>query len=86
MKIGKFYWFWERKNESIRKYKTRLSELDDERLNKYIFGYYHFVRKSRGRKPLFNLPPPLGEDCQPETCAGQCQGMNSKPECPKEGE
>jgi antitoxin CcdA len=20
--------------------------------------------------------------CQPETCAGQCQGMNSRPECP----
>ena len=24
----------------------------------------------------------LEPKCQPETCAGQCQGMNSRPECP----
>ncbi len=27
-------------------------------------------------------PSKEGDRCQPETCAGQCQGMNSRPECP----
>ena len=24
----------------------------------------------------------MEDKCEPETCAGQCQGMNSRPECP----
>ena len=56
-------------------------------LIKGVPGYHiHKDPRKKGKpaiNPLFNLPPPKEEDkCQPETCAGQCQGMNSRPECP----
>lgn len=86
MKIGKLYIFWEGKQDNIIRFNRKLSRLDLERIDKYLDGGFH-VHKNPKKKPLFNLPPPKEEDkCQPETCAGQCQGMNSKPECPKEGE
>ncbi len=59
MKIWKLHVYWERENESVRRYDKRLSKLDDESLNKYISGGYHFVRKSKGRK---SKAPPLTAD------------------------
>lgn len=86
MKIGRLHIILEKENDLITKAGRKLSKVDLDRIKKYIDGGYHFVRRSKGRKPkvpLFIQPPPKEEDkCRPETCAGQCQGMNSRAECP----
>ncbi len=85
MKIGRLQIWWEKKDKDLISWaneRRRLSRLDRERIEKYINGGYH-IHKNPRKKALFNLPPSKEDDkCQPETCAGQCQGMNSRPECP----
>ena len=68
MKIGKLHIYWERENESVRRYEKRLSKVDDERLNKYISGGYH-LHKNPKRKLLQNLPPPKKEEKENESHA-----------------
>ncbi len=69
MNIGRFYILWKREDDLVVKAGRKLSKVDLDRIKKYIEGGYHFVRKSKGRKPkvpLFNLPPPKEEDkCEP---------------------
>ncbi len=80
MKIKKLHIFWT--DNTIWKFPRRLSHLEVARVTKLLTGGFH-VHANPRKKPLFNLPPAKEENkCQPETCAGQCQGMNSKPECP----
>lgn len=87
MKIWKLQILWgTEKHRTELRFDRNLSRLDIERITKYVNGGYHIHKDpgKRAKKPLFNLPPPKEEDkCQPENCAGQCQGMNSRSECPK---
>ncbi len=91
MKIWKLYVFWEGKKDNIIRFVDRkISRLDLERIDKYLDGGFH-IHRNPGKKEKKVPAPPLtaGElqnllkedNCQPETCAGQCQGMNSRTEC-----
>ncbi len=50
MKIWKLHIYWERENESVRRYEKRLSKLDDQRLNKYISGGYHIHKNPKSKE------------------------------------
>ncbi len=82
MKIfGRLHIIWT--DNTIMTFKRRLHRIEIERMMKLLDGGFH-IHANPKRKLLQNMDPPKIEDerCQPETCAGQCQGMNSRAECP----
>lgn len=64
MKIGRFYWFWEREYESIRRYERRLSKLDDERITKYLDGGHHVHANPRKKEKKVKALPLTAEELQ----------------------
>ncbi len=60
MKLWKLQILWgEEKHRTVLRFDRNLSRLDVERIQRYISGYYHFVRKSKGIKP--KVPPLTAE-------------------------
>ena len=55
MKIGRFYWFWEGKNDNIVRLNRKVSRLDLERIDKYLDGGFH-IHRNPGKKKVKASP------------------------------
>ncbi len=84
MKIWKLQILWgEEKHRTVLRFDRNISRLDVERITKYVNGGFHIHANPKRKLLQYTDPPKIEEEsCQPETCAGQCQGMNSREECP----
>lgn len=64
MRIGKFYVFWEGREDNIVRFNRKLSRLDLERIDKYLDGGFHIHANPHKKDKKDKAPPLTAEELQ----------------------